>query len=344
MQVIKALYNETVPAFDSLSRVLGVLAAILGTYRRERVLACRPVAEPLRRQGAPRGGAAHLRQPDAKLGADRRRLAAAAPRAQRAAGPDRLDVSHRRLGDRDLDRVVCGHRRRASSALVRSLTGSRTGAILAAALFALNPNVLYLQSTPMTEPLLFALSSLVVLHLAQWAMAETAHPAGRRLDDRGRLPDALRSVADCRRGDGARGAGASGSAARAFARRGRARSARLAIYPALTVVFFMGMSFASTGEWFVTGGFYVPDPKLQGQAARGVATRFAKASMELAGPTLRRRAPTIAARVAARCCAALTRRKWCGDARCRSRCSRRSRCPSMRSSRGTRSAFATRCR
>jgi hypothetical protein len=29
----------------------------------------------------------------------------------------------------------------------------------------------------------------------------------------------------------------------------------------------MGMSFASTGEWFVTGGFYVPDPKLQGQAA-----------------------------------------------------------------------------
>ena len=44
---------------------------------------------------------------------------------------------------------------------MRALTGSRTGAILAAALFALNPNVLYLQSTPMTEPLLFALTSLV---------------------------------------------------------------------------------------------------------------------------------------------------------------------------------------
>ena len=27
----------------------------------------------------------------------------------------------------------------------------------------------------------------------------------------------------------------------------------------------MGMSFATTGQWFVTGGFYVPDPKLQGQ-------------------------------------------------------------------------------
>ncbi len=52
-----------------------------------------------------------------------------------------------------------------------TITASRTGALLAAALFALNPNVLYLQSTPMTEPLLFALSALVVLHLAQWVMS-----------------------------------------------------------------------------------------------------------------------------------------------------------------------------
>ena len=36
--------------------------------------------------------------------------------------------------------------------------------------FALNPNVLYLQSTPMTEPLLFALTSLVVLHLTDWVL------------------------------------------------------------------------------------------------------------------------------------------------------------------------------
>jgi hypothetical protein len=51
------------------------------------------------------------------------------------------------------------------SAIVRTISGSRTGAILAATLFAFNPNVLYLQSTPMTEPLLFALSALVVLQL-----------------------------------------------------------------------------------------------------------------------------------------------------------------------------------
>ena len=42
-------------------------------------------------------------------------------------------------------------------------------------------------------------------------------------------------------------------------------TARLAVYPVATVIFFLGLSFASTGEWFVTGGFYVPDPKLQGQ-------------------------------------------------------------------------------
>jgi hypothetical protein len=63
------------------------------------------------------------------------------------------------------------------SAIVRSTTGSRSGALLAASLFALNPNVLYLQSTPMTEPLLFALTSLVVLHMVQWAKSDA--PAAR---------------------------------------------------------------------------------------------------------------------------------------------------------------------
>jgi hypothetical protein len=33
----------------------------------------------------------------------------------------------------------------------------------------------------------------------------------------------------------------------------------------VTVLVFVGMSYASTGQWFVTGGFYVPDPTLEGQ-------------------------------------------------------------------------------
>lgn len=57
------------------------------------------------------------------------------------------------------------------SAIVMRLTGSRAGAVLAASLFAINPNVLYLQSTPMTEPLLFALCALLVMLLTDWAMS-----------------------------------------------------------------------------------------------------------------------------------------------------------------------------
>ena len=52
--------------------------------------------------------------------------------------------------------------------IVERLTGSRPAAVAGAAVFALNPNVLYLQSTPMTEPLLIALSVLGVALLVAW--------------------------------------------------------------------------------------------------------------------------------------------------------------------------------
>jgi hypothetical protein len=60
---------------------------------------------------------------------------------------------------------------------------------------------------------------------------------------------------------------------------------KLAIYPALTVVFFMGWSFASTGVWFTTGGFYVPDPKLQGQLG-AVWQAIREGTVALGGSTL----------------------------------------------------------
>ncbi len=43
----------------------------------------------------------------------------------------------------------------AVSDAIRRTTGSTSGAIAASSILLLNPNVLYLQSTPMTEPLLF---------------------------------------------------------------------------------------------------------------------------------------------------------------------------------------------
>ena len=44
--------------------------------------------------------------------------------------------------------------------IVLTLTASSAAALAAAVVFVLNPNVLYLQSTPMTEPLLLALTTL----------------------------------------------------------------------------------------------------------------------------------------------------------------------------------------
>ena len=150
------------------------------------------------------------------------------------------------------------------AALVMRVTGSPWGAGLAAALFAANPNVLYLQSTPMTEPLLFALSGLVVLHLAEWALSGQV---------RVRRAAGWTIVAACLTRYEAWPIVGSAMAVAAWVkwRMGTPPSsvadsmARLACYPAGAVLFFMGMSFASIGEWFVTGGFYVPDSKLRGQ-------------------------------------------------------------------------------
>jgi hypothetical protein len=52
--------------------------------------------------------------------------------------------------------------------IVAALTDSSAAAVAAAAVFALNPNVLYLQSTPMTEPLLMALMLASVALLMVW--------------------------------------------------------------------------------------------------------------------------------------------------------------------------------
>ena len=52
--------------------------------------------------------------------------------------------------------------------IVQRVTGSAIAAVAGAAVFALNPNVLYLQSTPMTEPLLLATTTVAVAMLMAW--------------------------------------------------------------------------------------------------------------------------------------------------------------------------------
>ena len=174
----------------------------------------------------------------------------------------------------------------ALAATVQALTASRTGAALAALLYALNPNVLYLQSTPMTEPLLFALTTLQVWLFARWVMAGRLTMRA----DAGWVTvlacltryEAWSITAACFVG-----------AAYAWWRRGHSVRAvarvmsRLAVYPLATVALFLVFSRITVGEWFVSGGFFVPDETLRGQPL-AVIEKIAEGVELLAGVWLLR--------------------------------------------------------
>jgi hypothetical protein len=154
----------------------------------------------------------------------------------------------------------------ACAMMVLRATGSRPGAVLCAALLGLNPNILYLQSTPMTEPLLIAL--LMVASMTMHAWARDGGPRWRR-------PAGLALAAACLTRYEAWPFTAAvlviaplarwrtGEPVRAVA----AGIARIALYPAAAIFLFLVNSKLSIGEWFVTGGFFVPDPRLEGQVS-----------------------------------------------------------------------------
>jgi hypothetical protein len=126
----------------------------------------------------------------------------------------------------------------------------------AAALLALgilvNPNVLYLQSTPMTEPLLIG-ASLVALHAVGTLLAGDS---ARELTRAGWSLAALVLI----RYEGWLVAG--GLLAIAALTHGVPKvrhTLRLASFPAIAIVGFLCLSKASTGAWFVSGGFFVPE-------------------------------------------------------------------------------------
>jgi len=263
VRTIKALYIEPVPAFDPLSRLLGGLAAILGV-----AAAWLYVSAGL-----------SLSHYDAKahLVVARRILDSLTPSWEQIGAvwlplphvlnalPIQVDFLYRTGASAIALSIVSFAVTAASlSAIVIKVTGSRAGGALAATLFALNPDVLYLQGTPMTEPVLFALTSLVVLHLTAWALDDAI--------EIGRGAGWTIVLATLTRYEAWPVIGAA-MLLSGFAkwRRGAAlvlvvrQLARLARYPAGAVVFFLLMSRITIGEWFVTGGFYVPDPELQGR-------------------------------------------------------------------------------
>lgn len=145
--------------------------------------------------------------------------------------------------------------------LVGSLSGSRSAAVAALAVFVYQPDLLYLQSTPMTEPLLLGLVFFAVADTHAWVASGS-----------GRLPlrlgVALAAAAWTRYEAWPAIAALTVLAGVAWWRGGVAlvdavrRMVALAAWPAGAALLFLVNSRITVGAWFVSSGFFVPDPAL----------------------------------------------------------------------------------
>jgi hypothetical protein len=164
----------------------------------------------------------------------------------------------------------------ATAWIVREITGSGPAAIAAAAVFGLNPNVVYLQSTPMTEPLLLAATMVALAMLLAWLDASPAESPARPGDEpprdvaARRVGCALALACFTRYEAWPVAAAALAAAAWTRWRRGdtlahaiRAVGA-IALYPAAAIAAFALFSRVVIGQWFVSGDFFVPENKSLG--------------------------------------------------------------------------------
>ena len=177
----------------------------------------------------------------------------------------------------------------ASARLIATATGSAPATILAAAVVASNPNLLYLQSTPMTEPMLLGLLAMGL------ALAYEGIAADReRQIRRGFIWLALACLTRYEAWP------ITGAAVVTLAvadwqlhrswRRALRLSARAAVIPASVIVAFFVHSKATVGAWFVTDGFYVPDPMYAGKVLDSTgAVWWGLARARLREPRVRRR-------------------------------------------------------
>ncbi len=142
--------------------------------------------------------------------------------------------------------------------MIQRTTGSIAAGAAAAAVLVLNPDVLYLQSTPMTEPLLFGTTFLAVALIARWLDDDPRRSA--------RAPGWAVTAACLTRYEAwpitiAALALAFGVLLRRGWRPGDAilPVARLAAWPFFTAIAFAVNSKITVGSWFVDSGFFVPD-------------------------------------------------------------------------------------
>ena len=169
--------------------------------------------------------------------------------------------------------------------IVLQQTQSSLGALIAAAVFALNPNVVYLQATPMTEPLLLGLTTLSVALLLRWINSPLDSADPWVLESRGKSTSRAGAITGwafalaCLTRYEAWPVTACALAAAVWARwrRGDSLTAAfrrvmpIAWYPAVAIVAFAIFSRVVIGEWLVASGFFVPDNKSLGQPVLSAA-------------------------------------------------------------------------
>jgi hypothetical protein len=153
--------------------------------------------------------------------------------------------------------------------LLLRATGSRAATIVGVAAFALNPNMVYLQSTPMEESLLLGLSVLGLAFLYDWTeegRAWQGHAAAWLL------------AAACLTRYEAWPITGLALAAAAFARwrRGEAlvdairRVVPIGIPTLVAILGFCCLSRATVGQWLVTGGFFIRGNPAYGRIDRAI--------------------------------------------------------------------------
>lgn len=148
--------------------------------------------------------------------------------------------------------------------IVLQLTRSQLAAAAAVGVWFLQPDLLFLQSTPMTEPLLLALMLGGIASLVRFVgvgASMSPHVAGAWL------------ALACLTRYEAWPVTAAAIAFTAFAlwrdgwpvSRALEAAARISVLPAVALVGFLCLSKATIGAWLVTGGFYVPDNPASGR-------------------------------------------------------------------------------
>jgi len=138
------------------------------------------------------------------------------------------------------------------AAFLFRLTGALSIAAGTPALVLANPNLLYLQSTPMTEPLLLGFAFLSLFAVDAWVRDPS--PVRERFAGL-----SLVALMLTRYEGWCIAAALVGVAAWALRHRGPARALALVPWCLASLAAFLAIGWGATGRWFVASGFFVPE-------------------------------------------------------------------------------------